>query len=75
MTTDNTDPFTSNQTKILEIAAKFGDGHPTGLGPTIDAALAARTEESRRRLEEIARDLGDAAETAREYKDSLSSTD
>ncbi|CPS24847.1 hypothetical protein PP568_25090 [Mycobacteroides abscessus] len=67
--TDNTDPFTSSQAKILEIAAKFGDDHPTGLDPAIDAALAARTEESKEKLEEIARSLGDAAETAREYKD------
>jgi hypothetical protein len=69
MTTDSTDPFTRNQTKILEIAAKFGDGHPTGLDPRIDAALAAHTEESKEKLKEIARSIGDAAETAREYKD------
>ncbi|MDO2992636.1 hypothetical protein P5V97_24430 [Mycobacteroides abscessus subsp. massiliense] len=65
MTDNTTDPFTSSQAKILEIAEKFGDDHPTGLDPRIDAALAARTETSRRHLEEIARSLGAAAETIR----------
>ncbi|MFV8239091.1 hypothetical protein [Mycobacteroides chelonae] len=61
--TDNNEPFTSSQAKMLDIAAKFGANHPTGLDPRIDAALAARTETSRRQIEEIARDLGTAAET------------
>ncbi|MBN7384442.1 hypothetical protein [Mycobacteroides abscessus] len=66
--TDNSEPFTSGQAEMLDIAAKFGANHPTGLDPRIDAALAARTETSRRHLEEIARSLGAAAEAIREYK-------
>lgn len=67
---DNSEPFTSSQAEMLDIAEKFGDDHPTGLDPRIDAALAARTETSREQIEEIARSLGAAAETIREYKDS-----
>ncbi|MBN7314581.1 Uncharacterised protein [Mycobacteroides abscessus subsp. abscessus] len=65
---DNSEPFTSGQAEMLDIAAKFGANHPTGLDPRIDAALAARTETSRRHLEEIAHSLGAAAEAIREYK-------